>query len=46
MEFEDELWNLLVKSPNSEKIQPIAKQLVVNQNFSFGKDRNELHGVW
>ena len=46
MEFEDELLNLLLKSPNSEKIQAIAEQLEINHNFSFGKDRNYLQGVW
>ncbi len=46
MEFEDELLNLLLKSPNSEKIQVIAEQLEINHNFSFGKDRNYLQGVW
>ena len=46
MESEEKLINLLLKSPNSEKIQPIAKQLEDNHNFSFGKDRNDLQGVW
>ena len=46
MELEDELLNLLLKSPNSEKIQAIAEQLEINHNFSFGKDRNYLQGVW
>ena len=46
MEFEDELLNLLLKSPNSSKIQAIAEQLEINHNFSFGKDRNYLQGVW
>ena len=46
MEFEDELLNLLLKSRNSEKIQAIAEQLEINHNFSFGKDRNYLQGVW
>ena len=46
MEFEDELLNLLLKSPNSERIQAIAEQLDINHNFSFGKDRNYLQGVW
>ena len=46
MELEYELLNLLLKSPNSEKIQAIAEQLEINHNFSFGKDRNDLQGVW
>ena len=46
MEFEDELLNLLLKSPNSEKIQPITEQLEFDQNFSFSKDRKDLQGVW
>ena len=46
MESEDKLLNLLLKSPNSEKIQAIAEELEINHNFSFGKDRNDLQGVW
>ena len=46
MEFEDELLNLLLTNSNSEKIQSIAKQLEIHHNFSFGKDRNDLQGVW
>ena len=46
MESEDKLLNLLLKTPNSEKIQAIAEQLEINHNFSFGKDRNDLQGVW
>ena len=46
MEFEEELLNLLLMSPNSEKIQAIAEQLEIDHNFSFGKDRNDLQGVW
>ena len=46
MESEDKLLNLLLKAPNSEKIQALAEQLEVNYNFSFGKDRNDLQGVW
>ena len=46
MEYEDKLLNLLLKTPNSEKIQAIAEQLEINHNFSFGKDRNDLQGVW
>ena len=42
MEFEDELINLLLKSPNSEKIQTIANKLELDQNFAFSKDRNVL----
>ena len=46
MELEDELLNLLLKSPNSKKIQAIAEQLEFDQNFSFSKDRNKLQGIW
>ena len=46
MESEDDLLNLLLKSPNSESIQTIAEQLEIDHNFSFSKDRNDLKGVW
>ena len=46
MKFEDQLLNLLLKSPNSKKIRAIAEQLEIDHNFSFGKDRNDLQGVW
>ena len=46
MESEDDLLNLLLKSPNSESIQTIAEQLEIDHNFSFSKDRNVLKGVW
>ena len=46
MESEDDLLNLLLKSPNSENIQTIAEQLEIDHNFSFRKDRNDLQGVW
>ena len=46
MESEDDLLNLLLKSPNSKSIQPIAEQLEIDHNFSFSKDRNDLQGVW
>ena len=46
MEFEDDLLNLLLKSPNSESIQTIAEQLEIDHDFPFGKDRNDLQGVW
>ena len=46
MESEDDLLNLLLKSPNSESIQTIAEQLEIDHNFSFSKDRNDLQGVW
>ena len=45
MEFEDDLINLLRKSPNSGKIKAIAEQLEIDHNFSFSKDKNDLHGV-
>jgi len=46
MESEDDLLNLLLKSPNSESILTIAEQLEIDHNFSFSKDRNDLRGVW
>ena len=46
MESEDDLLNLLLKSPNSESIQTIAEQLEIDHNFSFSQDRNNLQGVW
>ena len=46
MEFEDELLNLLLKSPNSDKIKAKAEQLEFDSNFAFSKNRNDLQGVW
>ena len=46
METENDLLNLLLKSPNSESIKTIAEQLEIVHNFSFSKDRNDLQGVW
>ena len=46
METENDLLNLLHKSPNSESISTIAEQLEIDHNFSFRKDRNDLQGVW
>ena len=46
METENDLLNLLLKSPNSESIRTIAEQLEIDHNFSFTKDRNDLQGVW
>ena len=46
MNSEDDLLNLLLKSPNSESIKTIAEQLEIDHNFSFSKDRNDLEGVW
>ena len=45
MESENDLLNLLLKSPNSESIKTIAEQLEVDHNFPFSKDRNDLKGV-
>ena len=39
MESEDDLLNLLLRSPNSESIQTIAEQLEIDHNFSFSKDK-------
>ena len=46
MESEDDLLNLLLKSPNSKNIKIIVEHLEINHNFSFSKDRNDLQGVW
>jgi len=46
MESEDDLLNLLLKSPNSGRIQAIAEELEIDHNFSYSKDRNCLRGVW
>ena len=46
MEIENDLLNLLLKSPNSESIRTIAEELEFDHNFSFSKDRNDLQGVW
>ena len=46
MESEDDLLNLLLKSPNSGRIQSIAEQLEFDSNFAFSKNRNDLQGVW
>ena len=42
MYSEDDLLNLLLKSPNSESIKTIAEQLEIDHNFSFSKDGNDL----
>ena len=46
MESENDLLNLLLKSPNSESIRTIAEQLEIGHNFSFSKNWNDLKGVW
>ena len=46
MESEDDLLNLLLKSPNSENIITIAEKLEIGHDFSFSKNRNDLKGVW
>ena len=46
MYHEDDLLNLILKSPNSESIQAIAEHLEFDHNFSFSKNRNDLQGVW
>ena len=46
MESADDLLNLLLESPNSEKIRTIAEQLEIDHNFSYTKDGNDLQGVW
>ena len=46
MDSENDLLNLLLKSPNSEKINAMAEHLEVDHNFSYSKDINDLEGVW
>ena len=46
MYSEDDLLNLLLKSPNSESILNIAQELEIGHDFSFSKNRNDLNGVW
>ena len=46
MESEDNLLNLLLKSPNLESIKTMAEKLEIGHKFSFSKDRNDLQGVW
>ena len=46
MVSEDDLLNLLLKSPNSESIKTIAEQLEIDHSFSFSKDKNDLQGIW
>ena len=46
MKLEDELLNLLLSSPNSEKIQAIAEKLELDYDFDFSKNSNDLKGVW
>jgi len=46
MKLEDELLNLLLFSPNSEKIKAIAQKLELNYNFAFSNNRIDLQGVW
>ena len=45
MDSENDLLNLLLKSPNSGRIQAIDEQLEIDHNFSFGKEKNDLQGV-
>ena len=46
MKLEDELLNLLLSSPNSEKILAIAEKLELDYDFSLSKNSNDLKGVW
>ena len=46
MKLEDKLLNLLLFSPNSEKIKAIAQKLELNYNFAFSNNRIDLQGVW
>jgi len=46
MESEDNLLNLILKSPNQVSIQTIAEELEIDHNFLFSKNKNDLRGVW
>ena len=46
METENNLLNLLLKSPNLENIRTISERLEIDHNFSYTKDGNDLQGVW
>ena len=46
METENDLLNLLFKSPNSESIRNIAQELDIGHDFAYSKNRNDLKGVW
>ena len=46
MKSEDDLMKLLLKSPNSRRIQAMAEQLEIDHNFSYSKDIKNLQGVW
>ena len=46
MKFEDELLNLLIKSPNTMKTKAIAEKLEFDSNFAFSNKKNDLLGVW
>ena len=46
MSLEDKLLNLLILSPNSEKIRDIAEKLELHYDFTFSKNKNDLQGVW
>ena len=46
MKLEDELLNLLILSPNSERIRDIAEKLELHYDFTFSKNKNDLQGVW
>jgi len=46
MASEDDLLNLLLKSPSSWRIKTIAEQLEIDHDFSYSNDRNDLQGVW
>ena len=41
METENDLLNLLLKSPTSESIRSFAEQLEIDHNFSYSKDGND-----
>ena len=46
MESENDLLNLLLKSPNYYSKQTIAEQIEIDHNFSCGKERNYIQGFW
>ena len=46
MNLENTLINLLLKSPKSDKIYNLAKQLEKESRFNIKNDLNDLTGIW
>ena len=45
MKLEEQFLELLFSSPNSEKIELIAKELEIGSNFTITKDIEKLRGI-